>query len=100
DGILSFSPGEYLGSRSDEVSKAAANVALPTLILTPENERSRAEPILRALSGEHKDLVIPDRAVHGSSMLIPDSNEAASDIWPQVEAFLVQFGSSSARARR
>ena len=99
DGILSFSPGEYLGSRSGEVSKAAANVTVPTLILTPGNERSRAEPILRALSGEHKDLVIPERAVHGSSMLMADSNEGASEIWPRVEAFLVQFGSAAAPSR-
>jgi len=91
DGILSFSPGEYLGSRSTEVSKAAAKISVPVLILTPEEERSRAEPIFRAIPGERKDFVVPPKAVHGSSMLIAERNPEASAIWPRIEDYLARF---------
>ncbi len=92
DGILSFSPGEYLGSRSDEVRQAAKLVRQPVLVLTPENERDRAAQVFDVSPSENKKLVIPERAVHGSSMLVPERNEGAEKIWPEVLAFLEQFG--------
>jgi alpha-beta hydrolase superfamily lysophospholipase len=91
DGVLSFSPGEYLGSRKHEVATAAAGVSGPVIILTPKDEESRAMPVFDAVAGEQKALIIPKRAVHGSSMLIGDRNAGATDIWPQVEKFLGQF---------
>jgi len=91
DALLSFSPGEYLGTRTDEVSEAAAHVSLPVLILAPEEERERAEPIRDAVAAERKELVVPARAVHGSSMLIEERNPGAAEIWPVVERFLAGF---------
>ena len=92
DGILSFSPGEYLGSRSDEVRQAAKLVRQPVLVLTPEDERDRAAQVFDVIPSKDKQLVIPERAVHGSSMLVRERNEGADKIWPAVLAFLEQFG--------
>jgi dienelactone hydrolase len=91
DGVLAFSPGEYLGSRSDEVRAAARQVECAVLVLTPADERERAEPIFEALPGENGRFVVPEQAVHGSSMLVPARNEGAEEIWPEVVAFLEQF---------
>jgi len=91
DGVLSFSPGEYLGSRTDEVRKAARKVEQPVLVLTPENERDRANTVFEVIPGDTKLLVIPEEAVHGSSMLVPGRNSAADEIWPEVVTFLEQF---------
>jgi len=92
DGVLSFSPGEYLGSRTDEVRKAARKVEQPVLVLTPEDERDRAKTVFDVIPGDAKRFVIPDNAVHGSSMLVPGRNAGAEAIWPEVVAFLEPFG--------
>ena len=91
DGVLSFSPGEYLGTRSDEVQRAAKQIAPPTLILAPTGEREQSEAVLEAIPGTQKKLIVPEQAVHGSSMLITSRNPGAAEIWPSVEAFLKQF---------
>jgi dienelactone hydrolase len=91
DAILSFSPGEYLGERKDEVRRAARKVSKPVLVLTPADEEDRARPIVDVIAGEDRQLVIPDEAVHGSSMLVPDRNPGAEQIWPAVGAFLKRF---------
>jgi dienelactone hydrolase len=91
DGILSFSPGEYLATRREEVRTAAREVSHPTLIVTPAGERERAEGIHDALASEDKQLVIPRQSRHGSSMLVSDRNAGAEDIWPGVEEFLKRF---------
>lgn len=91
DGLLSFSPGEYLGSRTDEVRKAARQVEQPVLVLTPEDERDRAKTVVDVIPGDKKRFVVPADAVHGSSMLVPGRNAGAEEIWPIVVAFLEQF---------
>ena len=91
EAILSFSPGEYLGTRTDEVRKQARKISRPVLILTPRGERDRAKAVFDVISGEDKELIIPEQAVHGSSMLVPDRNPGADAIWPKVEAFLARF---------
>lgn len=89
-GLLSFSPGEYLG-KPDLVAQRATEVQLPVLILAPENEREQAQAILDAVGHEDKTLEIPKQAVHGASMLMTDRNPAAAKIWPVIETFLAQF---------
>jgi dienelactone hydrolase len=91
DGVLAFSPGEYLGTRTDEVRKAAKAVSKPVLVLTPADERDRAKQVVDVLPGEDKGFVIPDDAVHGSSMLVPARNAGAEEVWPLVRAFLERF---------
>ena len=93
DGVLSFSPGEYLG-KPDLVAQHAAKVSQPVLILAPQNEREQAQVIHDAVDHEDKKLTVPEQAVHGSSMLIVDRNAAADDVWPVVETFLNRFAVS------
>ena len=93
DGVLSFSPGEYLGKHENEVREAAKKVLQPVLVLTPSDERDRAEVVFDVIPGKQKKFVIPEHAVHGSSMLVPARNPSAEEIWPEVQAFLAQFAS-------
>ena len=66
-------------------------MTLPVLVLTPEGERDRAGEIVEVLPGEKHRFIVPKRAVHGASMLVPDRNSGAEEIWPVVEAFLEPF---------
>ena len=66
-------------------------VSQPVLVLTPEDERGRAKPVFDVIPGQRKKLVIPKRAVHGSSMLVTRRNAGAEEIWPEVETFLESF---------
>jgi len=91
DGVLSFSPGEYLGSRTDEVRKVAKRVEQPVFVVTPADEEERARVVFEVIPGDRNTFLIPDRAVHGSSMLVLERNPGADEIWPLVERFLEQF---------
>ncbi len=88
--VLSFSPGEYLGT-DGLVSAHAAKVHQPVLILAPAGEREQATGIFDSIPHDDKTLEIPMKAVHGASMLIAARNAAADDIWPRVESFLARF---------
>jgi hypothetical protein len=73
------------------VRKAAGRVSRPVIVLTPADERDRAAPVVKAIPGEKKRFVVPDEAVHGSSMLVPERNAGADSIWPEVRTFLETF---------
>lgn len=100
DAVLSFSPGEYLGSGEDEVRTAARKVTQPVIVLTPADERDRAGPVVEAIAAQDKRFVIPDQAVHGSSMLVPDRNDGAAEVWVEVEKFLAPYRYSRSRKPR
>lgn len=89
-GVLSFSPGEYLGT-DGLVSLAAARVRQPVMILAPPGERAQAAQIFESVPHQEKVLEVPKKAVHGSSMLIAERNPDADTIWPKVTAFLTRF---------
>lgn len=89
--VLAFSPGEYLG-KPTLVRDAAANVAVPVFVTstTDAQEVRDGDGIFAALpKNDVSERVVPRRAVHGSSMLIPAKNpDGAEDIWASVLAFL------------
>ncbi len=91
DAVLSFSPGEYLGSRTNEVGRAARRISQPFLVAAPSGERARAGEVFDAIPVEDKKLVIPGHAVHGSSMLVPSRNAGAEPFWSDVRAFLKRY---------
>ena len=93
-GILSFSPGEYLGS-SDLVHKAAAKISLPVYVTSAkeEEEIDAAKSILAASPWREKTQFVPRIAgVHGSSTLRMDRNPTGeAENWRAVEEFLNKF---------
>jgi dienelactone hydrolase len=91
DGVLAFSPGEYLKDKGTRVSvaKAAAQVNVPVFIATPANEAKRAAPIAKAVP-RPTSLHLPPGAVHGSSMLNPQRSKTSEQTWKLVEAFLAE----------
>ena len=95
-GVLSFSPGEYLGG-SDLVHAAAAKVAVPVFVSQAKDrgEIDAAKSIMAAVLAKEKTQFVPTRdGVHGSSSLREDANpRGAADYWMAVTEFLARFKS-------
>jgi dienelactone hydrolase len=89
--VLSFSPGEYLGT-PDLVQNAAAKVSLPIYVTSAKDEEeiSAAQAILKASPSKMKTQFVPKIAgVHGSSTLRSDSNaQGLTENWTAVLGFL------------
>lgn len=90
-GVLAFSPGEYLGS-PDMVRAAADKVTVPVFVTSAKTpaEIAAAKAIFDAVPAANKVRYVPPTSgVHGSSTLIPDRNARGSEEnWRAVEAFL------------
>lgn len=92
-GLLAFSPGEYLG-RPDAVGRAAREVRVPAFIdqAADDEEIAASRAIFNALPGDRKTLFIPKNGVHGAATLRRDRNAAgAEENWGAVTTFLAQF---------
>ncbi|OYY91584.1 MAG: hypothetical protein B7Y45_02705 [Sphingomonas sp. 28-66-16] len=90
-GVLAFSPGEYLGA-PDLVERAAAQVRVPIFATAAKDagEIGAARAIVEAAPAATKQLYVPPTAgVHGSSTLIAARNpRGAEENWRAVEQFL------------
>jgi dienelactone hydrolase len=99
-GVLSFSPGEYLGG-SSQVQTAAAKVTVPVFITQAKDggEVSAAKSILTAVAATEKSQFVSKAGgVHGSSSLRDDANKSgAADYWTAVNAFLARFKNQQIR---
>ncbi len=97
NGIVAFSPGEYLG-RNKAVREAAAKVLVPVYIdqSSGADEVAASAAILQALKGSDKQqFVSKAKSTHGSSTLRADSNPAGAEAhWQGVLKFLVRFAGS------
>jgi len=90
DGVLAFSPGEYLSGLG--VAQAAASIEVPVFITSAASETDQWSAIYEAIAGSEKVAFQPEQGgVHGSSALIPDRNANAEDYWQAVEAFLSKY---------
>jgi alpha-beta hydrolase superfamily lysophospholipase len=92
-GLLAFSPGEYLGARG-AVQKAAQSVRVPVFVTqaSDKDEIAASRAIIGAVPGANKTLFIAKQGVHGSSTLRSDRNAAgAEQNWTAVLAFLAKF---------
>jgi dienelactone hydrolase len=89
--LLAFSPGDYFDG-DPPVSGAAAKLNVPVLVASTnsEQERDLADPIMAALPKNPANVrLVPEHAVHGSSMLIAAKNpDGAEANWRSVMAFL------------
>lgn len=90
-GLLSFSPGEYLG-QPDLVMRNAAKLAIPVFVTSAKDagEIAAAKAIVNAVPGTGNVQAVPAIAgVHGSSTLIAARNpRGAEDNWRAVTEFL------------
>jgi len=93
-GVLAFSPGEYLG-RKDAVRTAARTLRVPVFVdqASEPEELAASKEILAVVPGSDKVLFAPRVAgVHGSSTLRDDRNaKGAAENWDAVLAFLARF---------
>ncbi|WP_218081072.1 alpha/beta hydrolase [Anthocerotibacter panamensis] len=90
-GVLSFSPGEYLGG-ADTVRSAAAKVTIPVFVTSAKDteEITQAKTILAAVASSQKRQFVPRiNGVHGSSTLRQDINpKGMAENWQAVLEFL------------
>lgn len=88
DGVLSFSPGEYL--RGVSVKQAAHGIQVPTFISSARSETSQWSNIHQAIPAAVKAIAFkPDGSGrHGSSSLIKNRSSNAAEYWHAVEQFL------------
>jgi len=84
--VLSFSPGEYFGG-DHPVGRAAARVKCPVLVVSPEAERARSEPLVEVIQAE-RVFVIDEGIEHGSKTLFRGS--ASALVWKNVQKFLTR----------
>ena len=92
-GLLAFSPGEYLGE-PNAVVQAARTLRLPVFIdqASDAEELAASRAIFDALPGSNKTLFMPTKGVHGAATLRRDRNAAgAEENWGAVLAFLARF---------
>jgi predicted alpha/beta hydrolase len=92
-GVLAFSPGEYLGTPG-AVRKVAQTVRVPVFITqaSDKDEVNASRAIFAAIPGAGKTLFVAKQGVHGSSTLRADRNAAgAEQNWAAVLVFLSKF---------
>ena len=93
-GLLAFSPGEYL-DQPDSVVQAARSVRIPVFIdqAMDNDEVAASRTIFDALPNADKRLFVAQvGGVHGSATLREDRNpRGAQENWVAVERFLARF---------
>jgi dienelactone hydrolase len=95
DGVLAFSPGEYIPGVS--IAAAAAKIRVPIFVTSASDhgEEHEAAHIIGASPSGVKVDYVPSHGVHGSSTLREDRNPAgAAENWRAVEAFLTELDAS------
>jgi dienelactone hydrolase len=94
NGIVAFSPGEYLNKKR-AVRDAAARVSVPVFIdqSSGADEVAASAAILKALkSADKQQYVAKAKSTHGSSTLRADTNAAGAEAhWQAVLKFLARF---------
>ncbi|RMF23772.1 MAG: alpha/beta hydrolase [Deltaproteobacteria bacterium] len=91
DGVLSFSPGEYLGP-GEPVRGWASEVRQPLFVTSaPGAEVYAAARIIEVSPSPDKQQFVPQVGVHASSILREDRNPGATEpVWQAVAAFLTR----------
>ncbi len=92
-GVLAFSPGEYLGA-PNAVHTAAAQLHVPIFIdeASSKDEIDAARSILNSVASTDKTQYTPKHGVHGSATLRAERNpKGAEENWTAVLAFLAKF---------
>lgn len=88
DGVLSFSPGEYL--RGVSVQGAAKGISVPTFITSAKSEAGQWAAIHGAIPANVDAVAFKPNGggAHGSSALIGARSSNPEEYWAAVESFL------------
>ncbi len=85
--VLSFSPGEYFGSKSF-ISESAKNITIPTFITSAKNERKGWATIYNVIPSKQKQEFIPNGSGNHGSSTLWSSKKDHKEYWTAVEGFL------------
>lgn len=87
DAVLSFSPGEYFGSKSF-ISSSAKNIKVPSFITSSKNEKSSWWNIHQSIPAGKKKFFLPDTKGNHGSRALWNKFDDSSDYWTEVRGFL------------
>lgn len=87
-GVLSFSPGEYFGSK-DFIAQSAKNIQVPVFITSAKNEKKNWNSIYEVINTNTKQSFLPEGGSgnHGSRALWSKHAEH-KEYWTALESFL------------
>lgn len=85
--VMSFSPGEYFGSKNF-ISQSAKNIQIPTFITSAKNEKKGWAAIYDAIPSKKKQEFIPNGSGNHGSSTLWSSKKDHKEYWTAVEAFL------------
>lgn len=91
--VVAFSPGEYFQEKG-VVAKWASQVRVPVFVASGPGEVAKVSEIFEHVTAGGSSQFVPDKGVHGSSMLRRDKNpDGAEEAWRAVLSFLRRFRS-------
>ena len=85
--VLSFSPGEYFGSKSF-ISQSAKDITIPTFITSAKNEKKGWANIYSIIPSKKKQEFIPKGSGNHGSSTLWSSKKDHKEYWAAVEDFL------------
>ncbi len=85
--VLSFSPGEYFGSK-DFISQSAQHITIPTFITSARGEKKGWSGIYSNISSSKKQSFIPQGSGNHGSSALWSSKKDHKEYWEAVTAFL------------
>lgn len=86
--VIAFAPGEWLRTKG-AVTAAGQKMTQPILVIHPENERDRGQPVYDAIGSGQKRLVMHARILHGSHELL--RGDKRDETWTAVLDFLTPY---------
>ncbi len=87
DAVLSFSPGEYFGSKNF-ISSSAKNIKAPSFITSAKNEKGSWWGIHQSIPEGKKKFFLPDTKGNHGSRALWNKFDDSSDYWAEVRGFL------------
>jgi pimeloyl-ACP methyl ester carboxylesterase len=91
DGVIAFSPGEYLTVNNKKIEEYAGQITCPVFIASAKDEYEKWASIYDRIPSTTKSYFLPEtNGRHGSEALW-EKNEGYKEYWEALESFLRQF---------
>jgi pimeloyl-ACP methyl ester carboxylesterase len=91
DGVIAFSPGEYLTVDNKKIEEYAQEITCPVFIASAKDEHEKWRAIYEAIASSDKSYFLPEtNGEHGSEALW-EENEGYDEYWRALESFLARF---------
>lgn len=90
DAVLSFSPGEYFGTK-DYITKSAKNITVPVFITSAKGEKKNWQNIYLSIPSKKKQYFLPTSGGQHGSRALWKKFPQHEEYWKAVKAFLASL---------